>query len=155
MKKIIFLLAFLIITLLSCSKSNNDESSQFSIIGKWDLKAKTTGATPTLLYACEEQYNYFEYLANKVAIEDEGYTNGGTECRHYTYNETYTISNNILTTKEVRGTYQHEVRYNIIELTATKLKTKLFYSNETYNGSFSEYTFPENEKITYSFDKIN
>ena len=90
-----------------------------------------------------------------MAIEDEGYTNGGTECRHYTYNETYTISNNILTTKEVRGTYQHEVRYNIIELTATKLKTKLFYSNETYNGSFSEYTFPENEKITYSFDKIN
>ena len=159
MKKSILLLALSISTLFSCSKSDDNTSTPTlsSIVGKWDLKAKMTGTTVVALYPCEEQYNQYQFFENLSAIEDEGYTNGGTSCTHYTYNETYTIANNKLTIIETssNGQYVYEYRFNILELTSTKLKLKLFYTNEKHNGTLTfEENIPENEQTTSSFEKI-
>jgi hypothetical protein len=154
MKKTIIILVTMALSLSSCSTNDEAPNLQSSIVGKWDLTAKTMGTTSIALSACEIQYSYFECFKNNTLIEDEGYSNDGKTCAHYTYEYTYTIENNVLTTKEIKGTYQHESRYNITELTSTKLKTKLFYSKEVDNGTIYEDTFPENKQITFSFEKI-
>ena len=159
MKKSILLLTLSITIFISCSKSDDNNSSTplSSIVGKWDLKAKMTGTTNVVLYPCEEQYNQYQFFENLTAIEDEGYTNGGTSCTHYTYNETYTIANNKLTIIETssNGQYVYEYRFNILELTSTKLKLKIYYTNEKHNGTLTfEENIPESQQTTSSYDKV-
>ena len=159
MKKSIILFTLITIILFSCSKNDDNPTTipLGSIIGKWDLKSKTIGSTIIPLYPCEELYNQYQFFENFTAIEDEGYTNAGTSCTHFTYNETYSITNNKLTIIETssNGQYVYEYRYNILELTSTKLKLKIYYTNERHNGVLTyEESIPENQQETSSYDKI-
>ena len=159
MKKSILLSLLSVSFLISCSKNDDNTPSTPvpSIVGKWDLKAKMVGTTAVALYPCEEQYNQYQFFENLSAIEDEGYTNGGTSCTHYTYNETYTIANNKLTIIETSsiGQYVYEYRFNILELTSTKLKLKIYYTNEKHNGTLTfEENIPESQQTTSSYDKV-
>lgn len=157
MKKSILLSLLSVSFLISCSKNDDNTPSTPvpSIVGKWDLKAKMVGTTAVALYPCEEQYNQFEFFSNLTYVEDEGYTNNGTSCTHYTFSNSYSISNNNLIINDDDGIVQTESHLKIIELTQTKLKLKLFYIKEKQNGVVtSEENIPENQQRTTSFDKI-
>lgn len=159
MKKSILLLAFIVTTLFSCS--NNEDNSNVipnsTIVGKWDLKSQITGTTNVMLSPCEIQYNQYQFFENLTAIENEGYTNGNTNCTNYTYNQTYKIEDKILTITENSDNNQYvfEYKYKILELTSTNLKIKLYYTSEKSKGKLTdEENIPENEQTTNSYEKI-
>lgn len=160
MKKSILLFALSISTLISCSKSDDNPSTTPipNIVGNWDLKAHMLGTTDFPLDYCEERDSQFRFYSNLTVVETTGYSNSNTgRCDNDIYQETYSVSNNVLTIIRVLNpiSYFRETRYNILELTSAKLKLKLFYVKEKQGENpVYEENIPENEQITFLFDKI-
>ena len=153
MKKSILLFAFLTFSLLSCSSDDSSDSINSSLlIGKWDLKSvKEADGTPIPLTNCEELYNSEEFFSNNTSIGIWAEPSAtGSNCGVQTFNETYTVTNNILSLKEA-GSY--EFRYVITELTSNKLTIKHIYSEES--GAGSGYDIPTEDQVTHYFDKMN
>jgi hypothetical protein len=157
MKKSLFLL--ISIVLFSCSKNDDNSSSATltptfnsqDLIGKWDLKSSVTGTTNNPLDSCEQLHSGYEFKVNNICIEGYGRINPAGTCTNNQYNQTYTLTNNIITVKQTNG---YEARYNITELSTTKLKLTLIYSKEVYNGNVYENNPPVGQQTTSSYDKI-
>ena len=154
MKKILILL--LSIVVFSCSKNDDNQQTntnfnQQDLIGKWDLKTEVTGTTNNPLDSCEQLYSGYEFKANNTCIEGYGRINPAGTCTNNQYNQTYTLTNNIITVKETNG---YEARYIITELSTTKLKLTLIYSKEVDNGNVYENNPPVGQQTTSSYDKI-
>ena len=122
MKKSILLLAVVFTTLFSCSKSDDNSSqSQGSIVGKWKLQSSSSGTLST----CNLDNATYQFFANNTAIETDGHLSG-SNCVQSTYNETYTLNNNVIIIKEVgyTGTDVSQFTFNVLELTSSSLKLK-------------------------------
>lgn len=156
MKKSLFLL--IAIVLFSCSNDDNSSSAAVTptfnsqdLIGKWDLKSSITGTTNNPLNSCEQIHSGYEFKTNGTCIEGYGRVNVSGVCVNNQYNQTYTLTNNIITVKQTNG---YEARYNITELSTTKLKLTLIYSKEVNNGTVYENNPPINQQTTSSYDKL-
>ncbi len=125
MKKHFFLLAASI--LISCSSSDdNPTQPQGSIIGKWQLISSSNGT----LSSCNLDNATYHFFANNTAIETDGRLSGNT-CVQSTYNETYTLTNNILVINELNanGTVNSQYTFTVTELTSSSLKLKYAPNN--------------------------
>jgi hypothetical protein len=151
MKKLLILLFS--IAILSCSKDNDNQPLNFNsqnLIGRWDLKSRVTGTTVDTLNSCEELHSGYEFKTNLTCIEGYGRFNINN-CTNNQYNQTYSFTNNLLTVRQTNG---YEARYNILELSTTKLKMTLTYSKEVNNGAVYEYNPTVNEQQTTSYVKM-
>jgi hypothetical protein len=145
-KSLVLIISFVI---FSCSKNDDNQQSQ-DLIGKWDLKSHITGTTNDPLDYCEQLYSGYEFKTNGTCIDGYGRLNANV-CTNNQYNQTYTFVNNILSVKEING---FEARYNVIELSSTKLKLTQTYSKEIDNGTVYEHNLTASEQITSSYDRI-
>jgi hypothetical protein len=159
MKKTILLLVT-ILFLTACS-SDDDGGSSNSIIGRWDLVSKERDNTNMTLNFCD-LLSYYYFNSESTCLEIVSYLESQNSCVTYTYQETYSVSDGVLTIQEFdvtsTGDYIFTGRYYITSLTSTTLKLKLFYSYEEFEGNSSspESGFiPESEQITSTFEKAN
>lgn len=146
MKKYIVLFVIFTFSLFSCSKSDDEVNTEFSIVGKWHtISAKTNGVAINLS-SCD-LYGYVEFSKNNSCVIESGYYQGSV-CVHNTDNGTYTFTDNVLIFKE--GS-QYESRSRITELTATNFKSTTYYIKEGNNID----NVPVSEQTTFTVEKNN
>lgn len=159
MKKSILLLTFLTFSFLSCSSDDSSNSVDNSLlIGKWDLVSKKQGNTNIPLTNCEQQNlnSSYEFFSNNTSIKKEGYSSGSSSCSFDLYNQTYSVSGNVLTANESDPPlYQYKEKYYISSITSTTLVLKMFYFMENYDGDVAEENIAESQQITYTYERVN
>lgn len=159
MKKSILLFTFLAFSFLSCSSDDSSNSIDNSLlIGKWDLISKKQGNTNISLTACEQQNlnSSYEFFSNNSSIKKEGYSTGSSSCSFDLYNQTYSVSGNVLTANESDlPLYQYKEKYYITSITSTTLVLKMFYFMENYNGNVAEENISESQQIIYTYERVN
>ncbi|MBC5839743.1 lipocalin family protein [Flavobacterium muglaense] len=152
MKKLLFLFAS--ITLLSCSKNDDDNSTSTTgnIVAKWHLTSILENGKPITGYTCNTNFDITEFTSSGQSITKYSDKNSSNVCTQYTDNGTYTLSDNILTDVQKNGTIKiYEAKYKIKELTATSLKLEtisVFEANSNGSNPYtSNYTDGEEVKV--------
>lgn len=151
MKKVLFL--FTSITILSCSKSedNNTTVEQGNIVNKWHLTQIIENGTPITGFSCNNDFDITEFSADGVSITKYGDTNSSGACIQYTENGKYTVANNILEDiqRNSNNVIIYKAKYKIAELTSTTLKLSLLYLYETNANGTNPYTsnYVEGEEV--------
>jgi hypothetical protein len=150
MKKLLFLFAS--ITLLSCSKNddNNSNSTTGNIVAKWHLTSILEDGKPITGYTCNTNFDITEFTSDGQAITKYSDENANNVCTQYTEIGNYIISDNILTEVQKKGSIKiYEAKYKIKELTTTSLKLEEISTFEADDNGKNGYTanFAEGESI--------
>ncbi len=156
MKKLLFL--FTVITLLSCSKNEDDNSSvaTASIVGKWHLTTLLENGKPITGYTCDTNLDITEFTSGGQSINKYARTTPSNACIQETDNGNYTITDNILTDVQKSGNVTiFQGKYKIKELTATSLKLETISVFEGSSNGGTEYNinYTEGEEV-YLYTKI-
>lgn len=142
MKKALFLFAS--ITLLSCSKNDNNNATteQATIVNKWHLTSYIENGTPVTGYTCNTNFDITEFTADGNSITKYGDTNSSGVCTQYTENGKYTVANNIIEDiqRNSSNVIIYDAKYKITELTTTSLKLSLLYLYETSANGTNPHT---------------
>jgi hypothetical protein len=149
MKKSLVLIVIIAFSLFSCSKSDDGEIAQSSIVGKWRLVSVEQYGKLLPLTACDLS-GYVELFANNTFVQAYGEYNGST-CVIVTDNSTYTLVDNILVIEETYangGTYVSNSYVKFI--TPTKFTLKNYYLKEGKDIL----NIPESEQETVTFEKF-
>ncbi|ARV07805.1 hypothetical protein BTO04_14365 [Polaribacter sp. SA4-10] len=143
MKKIIYLLTF-IICLSSCSSSDDDTSSSNIIIGTWQLKSQTENGEETTTDCTRKSTLTFLENGNGSQVSyDESYNGNGDAVCENVDNGTFTWENTNATT------------YNISEDGDNSSVELTFSQNNTiFSGSFSETYDGTTYSSSFSYIKI-
>jgi hypothetical protein len=148
MKKVLFV--FVLLGVLSCSKDENSDSKEESVVGKWHLIDILENGSPISGYSCNKEFDITEFTSNGESIVKYSDKNSSNVCVQYTENGSYSVSDNILTEIQKEGSVKvYEAKYKIKELTATSLKLELIYtfeSNSNGSNSFTE-NYAEGENV--------
>lgn len=159
MKKIFILpvvLIFSLLTLLSCSKGDDDntvDSSESLIQGLWILKVRTKDGVTYPLTPCEKKFSNLEFQANHYCIDSYGFTRVNGECVSQVDNYAFSIADGILTMKQNGSASQYESHHKILELTKEKIVINTYSVTELVNGKLTEYFFPKNELQVFTYVK--
>ena len=145
------LLSFALITLLSCSNSNDNNTEQGNIANKWHLTSILENGTPITGYTCNTNFDITEFTEDGFSITKYADTNSNNVCTQYTENGNYTVASNILEDiqRNSNNVIIYKARYKITELTSTTLKLSLLYLYETNANGTNPYTsnYVEGEEV--------
>lgn len=149
MRKLLFV-GFLCV-LLSCSKSEDDNSSSTTrnIVGKWHLTSIMENGILLTGITCNTNYDITEFTSTGKSMISYADIDIHGNCTKYSENGTYTVSNNIIEVVEIKnGIKVYDSRSKITELTATTLKTSTLYLYEAdLQGHSNTSTYKEGEDV--------